>query len=88
MMCDYNVVLVTYADGYEPGVYMFPEMRFNEDMADKWAPLLADELQQEMLDEGELKFTTGHGKAKFETSDGKPYATATVVSMMQFHSWG
>lgn len=87
MMCDYNVVLVTYADGYEPGVYQFPEMRYEKDMADKWAPMLHEELETEALDVDKLTCTTGDGEAVFYAPDGKEYARATVVSMMKFTAW-
>lgn len=87
MMCDYNVVLVTYADGYEPGVYQFPEMRYEKDMADKWAPMLHEELEMEALDVDKLTYTTGDGEAVFRTPEGDEYARATVVSMMIFNNW-
>lgn len=85
MMCDYNVVLVTYTDGYDPGVYRFPEMRFDEDMSDKWAPLLHKELHEEALDE--LTYTVSDGEAVFRTPSGDEYARARVVSMMEFNTW-
>lgn len=86
MGIDYNVVLVTYADtSFDPEVWEFPEMRFDDDLAEKWGPYLKREFEEEM--ETPITFNAEYGKATYFTGDGKPFATAVVVPMARVDNW-